>query len=176
MAGSLLFLVCDETIRGIARMPLSRLTCPTCGAELTFHPPKNAAGKRACPYEGLAYAELRAGHDQIYFGPWRKMNAGSADVLRAFHQIERHLRAIGRALGDKDLPAARHDLAKAHEAYLSGDPRVDERDALRFMDHALSYAHRVIDDLLHEKGLPPHGPMDFAEWYDVVEVPFKDEW
>ena len=47
---------------------------------------------------------------------------------------------------------------------------------LRLMDNALSYAHRAIDDLLHEKGLPPHQPMDFAEWYDVVEVPFRDEW
>jgi hypothetical protein len=157
-------------------MPLSRMTCPTCGAELSYHPPKTATGKVACPYEGLAYADLRAGHDRIYFGPWRKMDAGPADVLRAYNQIGRHLAAIGRALGDKDLPAARHDLSKASEAYHSGDPRAGERDALRFMDHALSYAHRVIDDLLHETGLPPHAPMDFAEWYDAVEVPFKDEW
>ena len=157
-------------------MPLSRMTCPTCGAELTYHSPKNDAGKRACPYEGLAYAGLRAGHDQIYFGKWRKMDAGPTDVLRAYNQIGRHLSAIGRALGDKDLPAARHDLAKAHEAYLLGDPREDTRDTLRFMDHALSYIHRVIDDLLHEMGLPPHTPMDFAEWYDVAEVPFRDEW
>jgi hypothetical protein len=28
----------------------------------------------------------------------------------------------------------------------------------------------------HEKGVPPHQPMDFAEWYDVVEVSFRDEW
>jgi hypothetical protein len=152
------------------------MTCPTCGAELTYHSPKNAAGKRACPYEGLAHADLRAGHDQIYFGKWRKMDAGPPDVLRAYNQIGRHLSAIGRALGDKDLPAARHDLAKAHEAYLLGDPRQDTRDTLRFMDHALSYMHRVIDDLLHEMGLPPHAPMDFAEWYDVAEVPFRDEW
>ncbi|MCL5885110.1 MAG: hypothetical protein M1377_07215 [Deltaproteobacteria bacterium] len=157
-------------------MPLSRMTCPACGAELSYHARKTATGKVACPYEGLAYADLRAGHDRIYFGPWRKMDAGSADVLRAYSQIGRHLGAIGRALGDKDLPAARHDLARAHDAYHAGDPRVDERDALRFMDHALSYAHRVIDDLLHEMGLPPHAPMDFAGWYDAVEVPFKDEW
>lgn len=157
-------------------MPLSRLTCPTCGAELAFHSPKTAEGKVACPYETLAYAGLRAGHDQIYFGRWRKMDAGPADILRGYNQIGRHLRAIRQALEKKDLPAARHDLAKAFEAYQEGDPREDERDALRLMDHALSYAHRVIDDLLHEVGLPPHAPMDFAEWYDTVEVPFRDEW
>lgn len=157
-------------------MPLSRSTCPTCGAELASHRAMTPNGNVACPYEGLAYHELRGGHDQIYFGPWRKMDAGPADVLRAYHQIGRHLGAIGRALAGEDLPAARHDLAKAFEAYQAGDPRENERDALRFMDHALSYAHRVIDDLLHENGLPPHAPMDFAGWYDAVEVPFKDEW
>lgn len=152
------------------------MTCPTCGAELAFHSARSPAGKVACPYETLAYAGLRAGHDQIYFGPWRKMDASPADILRAYNQIGRHLRAIRKALESKDLPAARHDLAKAFEAYQEGDPREDERDALRSMDHALSYAHRVIDDLLHEVGLPPHSPMDFAGWYDVVEVPFRDEW
>jgi hypothetical protein len=44
------------------------------------------------------------------------------------------------------------------------------------MDHALSYAHRVIGDLLHEKGLPPHSPADFADWYDAGEVPFREDW
>ena len=157
-------------------MPFSRLNCPTCGAELAFHSPGTAAGRFACPYESLSFAALRAGHDQIYFGPWRKMDAGPAEILRAYNQLGRHLRAIRKALEQKDLPAARHDLAKAFDAYQAGDPQTDERDALRYMDHALSYAHRIIDDLLHEVGLPPHAPMDFAEWYDAVEVPFRDEW
>ena len=157
-------------------MPLSRMTCPACGAELTYHSRKTVAGKIVCPYEGLAYSDLRAGHDRIYFGRWRKMDAGPSDIIRAYHQIGRHLQAIGRALGNKDLPAARRDLAKAADSHHSGDPREDSRDALRFMDNALSYAHRVIDDLLHEIGLPSHAPMDFAEWYDAVEVPFRDEW
>lgn len=157
-------------------MPLSRVTCPVCGAELARRRAATPAGTLACPYNGLAYHALRGGHDQIYFGPWRKMDAGPDDILRGYNQLGRHLRAIRKALEDTDLPAARHDLSKSFEAYQAGDPRLDERDALRFMDHALSYAHRVIDDLLHERGLPPHAPMDFAEWYDAVEVPFKDEW
>jgi hypothetical protein len=157
-------------------MPLSRAICPSCGAELAYHRAMSPNGKVVCPYEGLAYPELRAGHDLIYFGPWRKMDAGPADVVRAYHQIGRHLASIARKLEGKDLPAAQHDLSKAYDAFRAGDPREDERDALRYMDHALSYAHRVIDDLLHERGLPPHNPMDFAAWYDAVEVPFKDEW
>ena len=160
-------------------MPLSRMRCPGCGAELTYHSRKaleRSGGKVACPYDGLACSELRAGHDRIYFGRWRKMDASSIDIRRAYHQIGRHLSAIGRFLGERDLPAARRDLALALEAFQTGDPREESPDQLRFMDHALSYAHRVIDDLLHEEGLPPHDPMSFAEWYDAAEVPFKEEW
>jgi hypothetical protein len=119
---------------------------------------------------------LRAGHDAIYFGPWRRIDAPPIEIRRGYHRIGRHLDAIGIALTGHDLPAAARDLDQAIEAHHAADPREESRDALRLMDNALSYAHRAIDDLLHEKGLPPHQPMDFAEWYDVVEVPFRDEW
>ena len=75
----------------------------------------------------------------------------------------------------RELPSARCDLAKAREAYLSADPRGGAPDLLLLLDNALSYAHRVIDDLLHEIGLPPHHPMDFESWYDTPEVPFQDD-
>jgi hypothetical protein len=119
---------------------------------------------------------LRAGHDAIYFGAWRRIDAPPLEIRRGYHGIGRHLDAIGRELAGHDLPAAARDLDLAIEAHHAADPREKSLDALRFMDNALSYAHRAIDDLLHEKGLPPHHPMDFAEWYDVVEVPFRDEW
>jgi hypothetical protein len=160
-------------------MPLSRMTCSVCGAELSYDPrkaPKDAAGKVACPYDRLAHAALRAGHDRIYFGRWRKMEATPGDIRRAYNQIERHLRDISRVIEGRDLPAARRDLLKAYEALHLGDPREGGPEVLRFMDHALSYAHRTIDDLLHEEGMPPHDPMAFSEWYDVAEVPFRDEW
>ncbi len=161
------------------RVPFSRLICSACGAELTYDSRKaleHSGGKVACPYEGLAYAELRAGHDRVYFGRWRKVEACSIDIRRAYHQLGRHLSAISQTLGGKDLPAARHDLAMAVEAFETEDPGQESPDLLRSMDHALSYAHRAIDDLLHEMGLPAHSPMDFAEWYDAVEVPFRDVW
>jgi len=146
--------------------------CPKCGAELRT----GADAGRGCPYSGLAYAALRAGHDAIYFGPWRRMDASSLEIRRAYHRVGRHLAAIADVLAEADLPAAARDLALAGEAYRAADPAAETGDTLRFLDNALSYAHRVIDDLLHEKGLPPHRPMDFAEWYDAVEVPFRDEW
>lgn len=160
-------------------MPVSRMSCPACGADLAYDThlaKKGPDGKDLCPYAGRPHAGLRAAHDMIYFGKWRKMEAGPGDVRRAYHQIGRHLKSIGRVLEGKDLPAARRDLEKAFEAHQAGDPDGESPDSLRFMDHALSYAHRVIDDLLHEEGHPPHDPMEFANWYDAAEVPFKEEW
>ena len=153
--------------------------CPHCGAELRGDPRKGGSrpgGTPGCPYDGLAYAALRAGHDAIYFGAWRRIDAPSLEIRRGYHAIGRHLDAIGRELAGHDLPAAVRDLNEAIESHRTADPRDDVPDALRHMDNSLSYAHRAIDDLLHDKGLPPHAPMDFSEWYDVVEVPFRDEW
>jgi hypothetical protein len=153
--------------------------CPNCGAELRFAPPgvgASAGARPGCPYDGLSYAELRAGHDAIYFGAWRKIEASPFEVHRAYRQLQRHLDATAKALAAEDLPAARRDLALAMEAYHGMAPADFSGNDLRLLDNALSYLHRVIDDLLHEKGLPPHSPMDFAEWYDAVEIPFRDAW
>jgi hypothetical protein len=152
--------------------------CPHCGAELRGGPRRGGSrpdGTTGCPYDGLEYAALRAGHDAIYFGPWRRIDAPPPEVLRGYHRIGRHLDAIGAELAAHGFPAAAQDLGEALEALHAADPREDALDALRFMDNALSYAHRAIDDLLRVKELPPHQPMDFAEWYDVVEVPFREE-
>lgn len=153
--------------------------CPHCGAELwggARGDGSRTGGTPGCPYDGLAFSALRAGHDAIYFGPWRRIDAPPTEIRRGYSRIGRHLDAISAELAGRDLPAATRDLDRAIEAHQAADPREGARDALRLMDNALSYAHRAIDDLLHEKGLPPHQPMDFAEWYDVVEVPFRDEW
>ncbi len=159
-------------------MPTRQLQCETCKAELEYEACKAAfvpGAKIACPYLGMAYAELRAGHDRLYFGKWRRMDADLLEIRRAYHQIELHLGAIKHSLESTDLPAARRDLEKGINALHAVDPRDGGPEALRDMDHALSYAHRVIDDLLSEMGLPGHTPMDFAEWYDTEEVPFREE-
>ncbi len=160
-------------------MPVARISCPTCGADLVCDPKqvkKGSHGEIVCPYRDRGYPALRAAHDRIYFGRWRKMDAATTDIRRAYHQIDRHLRAIASVLEKRDVPAAKRDLDKAIEALRSGDPDGESPHAVRFLDHALSYAHTAIDGLLHEEGLPPHDPMEFATWYDAVEVPFKEEW
>src|SRR3989304_305578 len=55
------------------------------------------AKEGTCPYKGVAYVELRAGHDQIYFGRWRRMDASSIDLRKAYRQLERLLREIAAA-------------------------------------------------------------------------------
>ena len=155
------------------------MNCPVCGAEHFSAPVREKAahpGGGACPYQGGPYAGLRAGHDQLYFGRWRRMEATAIDLRRASRQLERLLHEIGKALETEDIPAARKDLEKALEALHGAESGEGEPDSLRSLDHALSYAHRVIGDLLHEKGLPPHSPADFADWFDAGEVPFREDW
>ena len=155
------------------------MNCSICGAEHFSAPGRGRAipaGGRLCPYQGVPYTGLRAVHDQIYFGRWRRMDATSIDLRRAYHQLERLLHEIAAALETEDIPAARLDLGKAVEALHTAGPGEEGPEALRYLDHALSYAHRVIGDLLHEKGLPPHSPADFAGWYDAGEVPFREDW
>lgn len=155
------------------------MNCSICGAEHSSGLGKGRAisgGERSCPYQGIPYTGLRAGHDQLYFGRWRRSDATSIDLRKAYRQLERLLREIAEAIETEDIPAARLDLEKAFEALHAAGPGDEGPEALRYLDHALSYAHRVIGDLLHEKGLPPHSPVDFAEWYDAGEVPFREDW
>lgn len=153
--------------------------CPICGVDHLPTPAGGTAasgGSRSCPYQGVPYAGLRAGHDQLYFGRWRSSNANSIDLRKAHHQLRKLLNDIARTLETEQLPAARKDLDKAFEAMETAEPGEDGPVALLHMDHALSYAHRVIGDLLHEKGAFPHSPGDFAALFDAAEVPFRDDW
>lgn len=155
------------------------MNCPICGAGHLSAPGggrETPAGGKPCPYQGVPYRGLRAGHDQIYFGRWRRMDATSIDLRRGYRQLEGLLRDISAALQKEDIPAARSDLGKAFDALHAAGPGEEEPQLLRNMDHALSFAHRVIGDLLHEKGLAPHSPADFAGWYDAGEVPFREDW
>jgi len=125
-------------------------------------------GRPGCPYDGLAYAPCGPGTMRSTSG----RGAASTRPRRrsaGYHRIGRHLDAIGAELAATTSPPPHGTSTRRSRR--STPPITEEfQGSLRFMDNALSYAHRAIDDLLHEKGLPPHQPMDFAEWYDVVEV------
>lgn len=158
---------------------MGSMSCPICGVAHSPAPSGWTAasgGPGTCPYQGIPYAKLRAAHDQLYFGRWRSTDATSLDLRRARHQLGKLLSDLARALEKKPLPATRKDLDRAFEALQTVEPGGDGPEDLRHMDHALSYAHRAIGDLLHEKGAAPHSPGDYAAWYDAAEVPFRDDW
>jgi len=155
------------------------MICPHCGVEHFPEPAGDTEGPRGdggCPYGGAPFPRLRAGHDELYFGRWRRADAGPFDLRRAFNRLKRLLDEIDAALDEEDLPASRKDLVKAREALRTAVLREGDQEAFMHTDHALSYAHRVIGDLLHEKGAPPHAPVDFAAWFDAAEVPFREDW
>jgi hypothetical protein len=155
------------------------MNCSFCSKEHLSAPgggKKAPVEGRTCPYQGVPYMELRVGHDELYFGRWRRAEATSIDIRKARHQMKKLLREIAAALESEDIPAGRMDLEKAFEALHTAGPDEEGPEALRYLDHALSYAHRVIGDLLHEKGLAPHSPADYAEWFDAGEVPFREDW
>ncbi|MEW6719371.1 MAG: hypothetical protein AB1346_02860 [Thermodesulfobacteriota bacterium] len=155
------------------------MSCPHCGAE---HFPEPAGGTKAggagegCPYLGAPFPKLRAGHDELYFGRWRQADASPLDLRRARNRLRTLLGWIGDAVGAEGLPATRKDLARACESLQAAEAQGDGQEAFLHMDHALSYAHRAIGDLLHEKGAAPHSPGDFAAWYEAAEIPFREDW
>ncbi|MFA5806771.1 MAG: hypothetical protein WC978_00210 [bacterium] len=116
----------------------------------------------ASPYEGLAYAKLRAGHDEIYFAPWRRPDPGPYDIRRAYLQLGGLLREVLQVLKVRDLPAVRYDIEQSIRELENTLPGGESPDVVLTMDEALAHIHRAIDGLLQDQGLPPHSSLDFA--------------
>jgi hypothetical protein len=134
------------------------LRCPVCNFAFADARDSGFVAPVQCPYAGAPYPEICSLHDKIYFGKWRKMDAGSLDVLRAYRKIVHLLSAVGRIVSEeKDEPARRH-LKQAGE----------------MLDRALSYAHHAINELILRRGGRPHLPSDYEAHYDVV-LPFKED-
>ncbi len=116
-------------------------------------------------YEGIEYAGLRSAHDRIYFGEWRRPGASSIAVRRGYYQIERLLEALHWVVWEIGPRTLRGDVEKATDTLKGIDPENESPEIICAMDSALSFAHRVIDRLLNEKGLPPHDAGNFAHWH-----------
>lgn len=150
------------------------LRCPVCNfafAEVRdsgFIPPVQ------CPYGGAPYPEICSLHDKIYFGKWRKMDADSLDVLRAYRKIVHLLSAVGRTIAEEKDEQARRHLRRAGDVLARAFPEGDPFEAVKFMDQALSFAHHAINDLIRRRGGRPHLPSDYEVHYDVV-LPFKED-
>jgi len=59
------------------------------------------------------------------FGRWRRTDATSIDLRKAYQQLERLLHAIAVSIEKEDIPAARLDLGKAFEALHTAGPGED---------------------------------------------------
>ena len=148
--------------------------CPVCNAPLEEDKDAGFKIPPRCPYLDTAYPELCALHDKLYFGKWRKMEAGPNDIKRAFAKIGRLLSKMKEVVEKENLEPARQDLKKAAAAFAMANMDADPYSSIKFMDQALSYLHHAINDLLQEKKAKLHSPADYEKHYDVI-LPFKED-
>ncbi len=126
------------------------------------------------PYSGLPFAHLRESHDRLYYGSWRSPAATASDFRRAYRQIGRYLAALAHEIERSRGAEAKKALDKAHGAFARLDPDLSAADATLRLDQALAYAHGALNALLRQYRMPTHDPGDFAAFFDVVAVPFRD--
>ena len=127
----------------------------------------------APPYRGLAFAHLCEAHDRIYYGGWRSPVATPGDFRRASRQIGRYLDALAQECERSHAADGGRFLEQAQAAFARVDPDISSADTLS-LDHALSYAHRALNALLHQYRMLTHDPEAFAGFYDVTGVPFRE--
>ena len=149
--------------------------CPVCNAPLEEDKDAGFKIPPQCPYVGTVYPELCALHDKLYFGKWRKMEAGPNDIKRAYTKLGRLLAMMKEVVGRENVEPARRDIRKAEDAYAMANANEEPYSSVKFMDQALSYIHHVINDLLQGKQKKLHSPADYERHYDVI-LPFKEDW
>ena len=149
--------------------------CPVCNTPLVEDKDAGFKIPPQCPYVGTVYPELCALHDKLYFGKWRKMEAGPNDIQRGYAKLGRLLSMMKEAAAREGVESALRDIRKAEEAFAMATPGEDPYSSIKFMDQALSYIHHAINDLLLEKKAKLHSPSDYERHYDVI-LPFKEDW
>jgi hypothetical protein len=149
--------------------------CPVCNAPLEEDKDAGFKIPPECPYVGTVYPELSALHDKLYFGKWRKMEAGPNDIKRGYAKLGRLLPMMKEVVERESVESARQDIRKAEEVFVMADVDEDPYSSIKFMDQTLSYIHHAINDLLQEKKAKLHSPADYERHYDVI-LPFKEDW
>lgn len=148
--------------------------CPVCGTPLVEDVDAGFKIPSECPYAVTEYPELCALHDKLYFGKWRKMEAGASDIKRAYAKLAHLLSRVDDVIGREKVEPARRNLELADEAFSLADAGGDPYDAIKYMDRALSYIHHAINDLMDAKRARHHAPQDYERHYDVI-LPFKED-
>jgi len=153
----------------------SPFRCPVCNAPLEEDRDAGFRIPPQCPYLGALYPELCALHDKLYFGKWRRMEAGPNEIQRGYGKLGRLLSMARDIVERENGDQARHHLLKAGEAFAMADAKENPYSSVKFMDQALSYIHHALNDLLREKRAKLHSPADYERHYDVI-LPFKEDW
>jgi hypothetical protein len=148
--------------------------CPVCNFAFSEARDSGFIPPARCPYENTSHPELCSLHDKIYFGKWRKMDADSLDIRRAYGKIVHLLAAVGRAVAGEKIDQARLHLKKAGDILTRAYPEEDPYEAVKFMDQALSHAHMAINDLINHRGGRLHVSAEYEVHYDVI-LPFKED-
>jgi len=149
--------------------------CPVCNAPLEEDRDAGFRIPPRCPYLGTAYPELCALHDKLYFGKWRKMEAGPNEIQRGYAKLGRLLSTMREVVEREGGEPARAHIRKAEEAFAMANAKEEPYSSVKFMDQALSYIHHSLNDLLQEKQAKLHSPADYERHYDVI-LPFKEDW
>ena len=149
--------------------------CPVCNAPLEEDRDAGFKIPPQCPYVGTVYPELCALHDKLYFGKWRKMEAGPNDIKRGYAKLGRLLAMMNDVVERENVAPARQDIRKAGEALAMANADQEPYSSIKYMDQALSYIHHAINDLLQGKRKKLHSPADYEKHYDVI-LPFKEDW
>ena len=149
--------------------------CPVCNTPLEEDKDAGFKIPPRCPYSGTAYPEQCALHDKLYFGKWRKMEAGPIDIKRGYAKLGRLMAMMKEVVERENVEPAREDIQKAEDAFAMANAIEEPYSSVKFMDQALSYIHHAINDLLQEKKAKLHSPADYERHYDVI-LPFKEDW
>jgi DNA-binding ferritin-like protein (Dps family) len=139
------------------------------GSESIFQHPE------ICPYMDSSYPILTASHDSLYYGNWRKMSSNILDVRKGMRELKRYLVKVKGTGWKENLQPFKLNLKKAFDSLENAEMEEDPFLAVRYMDMALSFAHHALNDLLHERGEKPHNPSDYEAFYDIIDLPFREE-
>ena len=148
--------------------------CPVCNTPLEEDKDAGFKIPSLCPYLNTLYPELCALHDKLYFGKWRKMDAGQNDIRRAHTKLNDLISRVDEVARKEHVPKAEQDVRNAVDALAAANPKEEPYVSVKHMDQALSFVHHAINDLLLGKKEKPHSPADYERHYDVV-TPFSED-
>lgn len=152
-----------------------------CGTELSLeagrHPSieETNGSQTDCPYKGQLHSDLKAYHDNLFFGDWRLDASNIYDLQRTYYMLEKYLDAVEKRFDGKMDAYCKGILEKARGISLNCDPKIFGYDSIWSLDSVLSLAHTLLNRLLRADGEQNHLVTDWEAYYEISTVPFREE-